>query len=145
MKPCFKNRKLIAWLALDALETCEAAGLAVPEEVAIVGAGNSLLAVDAMHTPISSVDVNMEATGYRAQRTEVSVAEAQRFLIQAQTASKSPRVFRTNLYLGVIAEALADTRKYIVPASAANEVIQLNFEEKLRPELFDLGPDKKEK
>ena len=80
-----------------------------------------------------------EATGYRAQRTEVSVAEAQRFLIQAQTAVQSPRVFRTNLYLGVIADALADTRKYIVPASALNEVIQLNFEEKLRPELFDLG------
>ena len=39
----------------------------------------------------------------------------------------------------MIAEALADTRKYIVPASAMNEVIQLNFEEKLRPELFDLG------
>ena len=86
-----------------------------------------------------------EATGYRAQRTEVSVAEAQRFLIQAQTAVKSPRVFRTNLYLGVIADALAETRKYIVPASAMNEVIQLNFEEKLRPELFDLGTDKKEK
>ena len=80
-----------------------------------------------------------DATGYRAQRTEISVAEAQRFLIQAQTAVKSPRVFRTNLYLGVIADALADTRKYIVPASAVNEVIQLNFEEKLRPELFDLG------
>ena len=52
-------------LALDALETCEAAGLAVPEAVAIVGAGNSLLAVDAMHTPVSSVDVNMEVIGYR--------------------------------------------------------------------------------
>ena len=38
---------------------------AVPEEVAIVGAGNSLLAVDAMHTPISSVDMNMELLGYR--------------------------------------------------------------------------------
>ena len=52
-------------LALEVLETCEAANVAVPEEVAIVGAGNSLLAVDAMHTPISSVDVNMEAVGYR--------------------------------------------------------------------------------
>ena len=52
-------------LALEALETCEAANIAVPEAVAIVGAGNSLLAVDAMHTPISSVDVNMEAVGYR--------------------------------------------------------------------------------
>jgi LacI family transcriptional regulator len=52
-------------LALEVLETCEAAGVAVPEAVAIVGAGNSLLAVDAMHTPISSVDVNMETIGYR--------------------------------------------------------------------------------
>ncbi|MEI8064075.1 MAG: protease modulator HflK, partial [Verrucomicrobiota bacterium] len=93
----------------------------------------------------NSAKALLAATGYRVQRTEVSTAEAQRFLILAQTASKSPRVFRTNLYLGVIAEALADTRKYIVPASAANEVIQINFEEKLRPELFDLGTEKKEK
>ncbi len=52
-------------LALELLETCETVGIAIPEEVAIVGAGNSLLAVDAMHTPISSVDVNMEMIGYR--------------------------------------------------------------------------------
>ena len=93
----------------------------------------------------NSTKATLDATGYRAQRTEISTAEAQRFLILAQTASKSPRVFRTNLYLGVLADALAETRKYIVPASAANEVIQINFEEKLRPELFDLGTEKKEK
>jgi LacI family transcriptional regulator len=52
-------------LALELLETCEAMKVAVPDEVAIVGAGNSLLAVDAMRTPISSVDVNMEMVGYR--------------------------------------------------------------------------------
>jgi len=52
-------------LALELLETCEANGIAVPDQVAIIGAGNSLLAVDAMHTPISSVDVNMEVVGYR--------------------------------------------------------------------------------
>jgi len=55
-------------LALEILESCEAEGIAVPEEVAIVGAGNNLLAVDAMHTPISSVDVNLEATGYRGAK-----------------------------------------------------------------------------
>jgi len=55
-------------LALELLETCEAVGITVPEEVAIVGAGNSLLAVDAMHTPISSVDVNMESIGYRGAK-----------------------------------------------------------------------------
>jgi LacI family transcriptional regulator len=52
-------------LALELLETCEAAGIVVPDEVAIVGAGNSLLAVDAMRTPISSVDTNLELLGYR--------------------------------------------------------------------------------
>ena len=37
----------------------------IPEEVAIVGAENYLLAPDAMHTPISSVDTNLEILGYR--------------------------------------------------------------------------------
>ncbi|HXU77295.1 MAG TPA: DNA-binding transcriptional regulator [Methylomirabilota bacterium] len=51
--------------ALDVLESCESAGIAIPEEVAIVGAENNLLAPDAMHTPISSVDTNLETLGYR--------------------------------------------------------------------------------
>jgi LacI family transcriptional regulator len=55
-------------LALDLLEGCEDAGIKVPEEVAIVGAGNSLLAVEAMQTPITSVDVNMESIGYEGAK-----------------------------------------------------------------------------
>ncbi|MGH8022332.1 MAG: substrate-binding domain-containing protein [Limisphaerales bacterium] len=55
-------------LALELVETCEDAGINVPEDVAIVGAGNSLLAVDAMQTPITSVDVNMESIGYEGAR-----------------------------------------------------------------------------
>jgi LacI family transcriptional regulator len=51
--------------AMDVLESCESSDLAVPEQVAIVGAENYLLAVDAMHTPISSVDTNLETLGYR--------------------------------------------------------------------------------
>src|ERR1700722_3141729 len=51
-------------LALEILETCESARFDVPGQVAIVGAENYLLAPDAMHTPISSVDTNLEALGY---------------------------------------------------------------------------------
>jgi LacI family transcriptional regulator len=51
--------------AMDVLESCETAGLDVPEQVAIVGAENYLLAPDVMHTPISSVDTNLETLGYR--------------------------------------------------------------------------------
>jgi LacI family transcriptional regulator len=51
--------------ALDVLEACEVAGLGVPEQIAIAGAGNNLLAPDAMHTPVTSVDINLELVGYR--------------------------------------------------------------------------------
>ncbi|TAL00972.1 MAG: helix-turn-helix domain-containing protein [Verrucomicrobia bacterium] len=50
--------------ALDVVEACQNAGLVVPEQVAIVGAENYLLAPDAMTTPISSVDTNLELLGY---------------------------------------------------------------------------------
>jgi len=51
--------------ALDVLETCESVGISVPEQISIVGAENYLLAPDAMHTPLSSVDTNLEMLGYR--------------------------------------------------------------------------------
>ena len=51
--------------ALEVLEACESVGIAVPELVAIVGAENYLLAPEAMQTPISSVDTNLELLGYR--------------------------------------------------------------------------------
>jgi LacI family transcriptional regulator, galactose operon repressor len=51
--------------AVEILEICEASGLAVPEQVSIIGMDNSLRAVDAMRTPISSVDTNLALQGYR--------------------------------------------------------------------------------
>ncbi len=50
--------------ALEVLEACESAELAVPEQVAIVGAENYLLSPDTMPTPITSVDTNLETLGY---------------------------------------------------------------------------------
>jgi LacI family transcriptional regulator len=51
--------------ALNVLEACERAGLAIPDDVALVGAENYLLAPDVMPIPISSVDTNLETLGYR--------------------------------------------------------------------------------
>ncbi len=52
-------------LAVEVQEACELCGLAVPEEVSIVGMDNSLMAVEAMRTPVSSVDTNLQLVGYR--------------------------------------------------------------------------------
>jgi LacI family transcriptional regulator len=51
--------------ALDVLESCESIGIRIPEEVAVVGTESYLLAPDTMHTPLSSVDTNLEVLGYR--------------------------------------------------------------------------------
>jgi LacI family transcriptional regulator len=54
------------WLAAeDVLGCCEDAGLMVPDEVAIAGSGNYLLAVDTMPIPITTIDPNWEGMGYR--------------------------------------------------------------------------------
>jgi LacI family transcriptional regulator len=51
--------------ALEVVEVCESIGLSVPEDVSVVGMDNSLPAVEAMSTPISSVDQNFITLGYR--------------------------------------------------------------------------------
>ena len=51
--------------ALEVIEVCEEMGISVPEEISVVGMDNSVLAVDAMSTPISSVDQNFTTLGYR--------------------------------------------------------------------------------
>ena len=51
--------------ALEVIEVCEEVGISVPEEISVVGMDNSVLAVDAMSTPISSVDQNFTTLGYR--------------------------------------------------------------------------------
>jgi len=50
--------------ALEIIEVSEAIGISVPEEISIVGMDNSLPAVEAMRTPISSVDQNFTMLGY---------------------------------------------------------------------------------
>jgi LacI family transcriptional regulator len=69
--------------AVDVLEAAEAADLAVPDEVAIVGAENYLLAPDAMDIPLSSVDTNLEMLGYRG-------AELLDGLMRGKPAPKEP-------------------------------------------------------
>jgi LacI family transcriptional regulator len=68
--------------AVEVLEICENLGLRVPDDVSIVGTDNSLLSVDAMHTPISSVDTNLELVGYRGAA----------LLDELMSRKKSPRV-----------------------------------------------------
>ncbi|MCE5277388.1 MAG: substrate-binding domain-containing protein [Planctomycetaceae bacterium] len=54
------------WTAVDALDACMEAGLAVPEEVALIGVGDCLEICRATPVPLSSVRVDGYRQGYRA-------------------------------------------------------------------------------
>jgi len=49
--------------AIEVFEACELRGIRVPDEVAILGVGNNLLAPDSRIVPISSVETNLGALG----------------------------------------------------------------------------------
>lgn len=85
------------------------------------------------------------AQAYTVRRVELSQAEATQFTTRLETFRKSPDVFQRRLYLDALSGSLVNTRKYVIAASPATEVIQLNLEEKLQPDLFDFGakPEKK--
>lgn len=51
---------------LQLLEICRSAGVAVPDEVAVVGAGNDELLCDLSEPPMSSVALHGDAAGYQA-------------------------------------------------------------------------------
>lgn len=51
--------------AADMVAICQEAGLAVPEDIAVLGVGNSVLC-ETSPVPLSSIDANLEEIGYAA-------------------------------------------------------------------------------
>ena len=52
--------------ALDVLNACKAAGLSVPEQLAVIGVDNDPLYVDVGPVPLTSIDINLPGLGYEA-------------------------------------------------------------------------------
>jgi membrane protease subunit HflK len=87
--------------------------------------------------------VRATAAAYAVQRTEIAAADTDRFLKRLESYRLAPSVFRTRHYLATFRDAIQHARKYVVAAAPGSEVIQINLEEKLSPDLLDLGPTEK--
>ncbi len=85
-------------------------------------------------------ELTWEAQADRARRADIAAAEADLFLTRLGIHNELPRVYTSRLYLEALQRALAPVRKYILATSPDLEVIILNLEERIRPELFDFGP-----
>jgi len=51
--------------AVEVIEACVAAGINVPDEVAVLGVDNNEMICDCLRVPLSSVDPNLEEVGYQ--------------------------------------------------------------------------------
>ncbi len=98
--------------------------------------------------PLAEADaakVLATSAAYAAKRTQIAAADSDRFLKRLESYRQAPSVFKTRLYLATLRDSMQDARKYIIAASPGSEVIQVNLEEKLSPDLFDLGPKTEKK
>jgi regulator of protease activity HflC (stomatin/prohibitin superfamily) len=63
-------------------------------------------------------------------------ALASRFTNQMTAYKSSPDVYPNRIYLQTVARATAGTRKYLVAPTNSTQVIQLNLEDQIRPDLL---------
>ena len=79
-----------------------------------------------------------EAEAYKARRIASAAAQSGQFTNQMTAWRASPTVYTERAYLRTLAEAGAKARKYVLLTTNSQDVIQLNLEEKLRPDLSDI-------
>ena len=78
-----------------------------------------------------------DAEIYQLNRVAAAVARGAQFTNQITAFTASPTVYPQRLYLQTFGRASAGARKYIV-ASTNAQVLQLNLEDKIRPDLGDI-------
>ena len=78
-----------------------------------------------------------DAEIYRLSKVAAAVARGSQFTNQITAFTASPTVYPQRLYLQTFARASAGTRKYLIGSTNA-QVLQLNFEEKVRRDLLDV-------
>jgi regulator of protease activity HflC (stomatin/prohibitin superfamily) len=80
-----------------------------------------------------------EAEAYRAGKVAEAAARAAQFTNQLAAFQASPEVYSRRAYLGTLAAGVAPARKYVVATTNTTEILQLNLEDKIRPDLLDVS------
>ena len=79
------------------------------------------------------------AEAYRYRTGKVAAAESERFSTQDKIYRIMPEMFRLKAYLDVLEKDGGELRKFIISDRLADEVYELNFEEKARLDLLGRG------
>lgn len=77
-----------------------------------------------------------DARAYQIQMSEVPMAEAELFTAQLELYRQAPRVFLLRSYLEALQQVPPETRKYLTTSGTYKQILELNLEEKLRPDML---------
>lgn len=78
------------------------------------------------------------AEAYRTRAIAQQFAQAAQFTNQVKAYTESPLVYAQRAYLQSLSAGAGNARKVILTSTNAQEVINLNLEDKLRPDLLDV-------
>jgi membrane protease subunit HflK len=83
-----------------------------------------------------------QSQSYAFTRGVIAEATGKRFASQIKANEAAPNIYKRLLRLAMLEEALKDTRKYVIVADEQDsEVIILDLQEKLTPNLLDMDLD----
>ena len=81
-----------------------------------------------------------DAQSYAFEKATLAKATAERFVGQLKAYRAAPQIYIREQRLAVLEEALRGIRKYVVVSDVNNsEVVIVNLEDKLTPDLYDIG------
>jgi len=78
------------------------------------------------------------AVGESAGRTATAAAESAIFANQLAAYRTAPTVYSQRSYLETLVRSVAKARKYVIAVTNTHDVVQLNLEDKIRPDLLDV-------
>lgn len=84
-----------------------------------------------------AVKVRDTAISFQVRRVAEAGAVAGQFQHQIAAFAAAPTVYPQRLYLQTLAKAIGKSRKFIIATTNANEMIQLNLEDKVRQDLLE--------
>lgn len=86
----------------------------------------------------SAFQLVQQAHSYSNNVVSAAVADAAQFKNQLVAYNAAPEVFMRRAYLQVIEQGMTNARKYVLATTNTHDIITINLEDKLRPDLLDV-------
>jgi LacI family transcriptional regulator len=105
------------------IETCNAAGLSTPDEIAVIGVDNDELVCELSNPPLSSIALNVERAGYEAaQLLDKMMAGPKNKITHTITVSPTHTVTRQSTDILAIGAPLVSAALRFIRQNAKNDI-----------------------